>query len=191
MLADERLAAGVDVDVGSQLDALVDDGVDFLVGEVLLVTVFCRPASGAAQVAGARRIEQDGPGDVAVVLIAHRFLLWPREHVRINDERLDKTVSDLGIRVGQNLHDKLIPIRFIIDCLMEGRTLGGEHVVGCDFVDHVHDLRDVSLGIFKQVVDGFVEGGPLDLVGCFHDVVPPIKLFNKCGITFFSVSIVR
>ena len=39
MLADERLAAGVDVDVGSQLDALVDDGVDFLVGEVLLVGV--------------------------------------------------------------------------------------------------------------------------------------------------------
>ena len=191
VLADERLAAGVDVDVGSQLDALVDDGVDFLVGEVLLVTVFCCPASGAAQVAGARRIEQDGPGDVAAIPIAHRFLFRPCEHVRVNDERLDETVPDLGIHVGENLHDKLMPIRFVIDCLMEGGALGGEHVVGRNFVDHVHDLRDVSFGVFKQVVDGFVEGCPLDLVGCFHDVVPPIKLFNKCGITFFSVSIVR
>ena len=149
MLADERLAAGVDVDVGSQLDALVDDGVDFLVGEVLLVAVFRCPASGAAQIAGARRIEQDGPGNVAVVLIAHRFLLRPCEHVRINDECLDETVLDLGIHVGENLHDKLIPIRFVIDCLVEGGALGGEHVVGRNFVDHVHDLRDISLGIFK------------------------------------------
>ena len=149
MLADERLAAGVDVDVGSQLDALVDDGVDFLVGEVLLVAVFRCPASGAAQIAGARRIEQDGPGNVAVVLIAHRFLLRPCEHVRINDECLDEAVPDLGIHVGENLHDKLIPIRFVIDCLVEGGALGGEHVVGRNFVDHVHDLRDISLGIFK------------------------------------------
>ena len=174
VLADERLAAGVDVDVGSQLDALVDDGVDFLVGEVLLVAVFRRPASGAAQVAGARRVEQDGPGDVAVVLVAHRFLLRPGEHVRVNDERLDEAIPDPGIHVGENLHDKLVPIRFVIDCLVKGRTLGWEHVVGCDFVNHVHDLRDVSLGIFKQVVDSFVEGGPLDLVGCFHGGVPPL-----------------
>ena len=77
-----------------------------------------------------------------------------------------------------------MPIRFIIDCLVEGRALGGEHVVGRNFVDHVHDLRDVSFGVFKQVIDGFVEGCPLDLVGCFHDVVPPIKIIQQMWNNF-------
>ena len=68
VLADERLAAGVDVHVDSQFLALLDNAVDLLVGQVQLVAVFRGPAAGAVQVAGGGGVQQDRPGDVAVLL---------------------------------------------------------------------------------------------------------------------------
>lgn len=71
VLAHERLAAGVDVDVEAQRHALVDDVVDFLVVEVELVAVLGGPAAGAMQVARVGGVKQDGPGNVALVLVAY------------------------------------------------------------------------------------------------------------------------
>ncbi len=68
--AHERLAAGVDEDVRAELLALVDDGVDVVIAQVELVAVLCRPAARAMQVAGGGGVEQDGPGNVALVFLA-------------------------------------------------------------------------------------------------------------------------
>lgn len=77
LLAHQRLASGVDVDVAAKLFALANDGVDVVVGEVEFVAVLGRPATGAAQVAGAGRVQQDSPGNVAPVLLAHLLLDGP------------------------------------------------------------------------------------------------------------------
>ena len=87
VLAHERLAARVDVDVAAELRALVDDGVDVLQREVQGMAVFCRPATGAVQVAGARGVKEDRPGNVAAVLLARLLLHRPCHDVAVHDER--------------------------------------------------------------------------------------------------------
>ena len=79
VLAHQRLAAGIDVDMGAEGLALRDDGVDIIEREVLLITILGSPAAGAMQIASARGIEQDGPRNVALVLLAVLFLLGPCE----------------------------------------------------------------------------------------------------------------
>ena len=74
VLAHQRLAACVDVDVDAELLALADDGVDLVIAQVELVAVLRGPATRAVQVTGARGIEQDGPGDVAAILLAPLLL---------------------------------------------------------------------------------------------------------------------
>lgn len=76
-LAHQWLATSVDVDVGTQSFALRNDRVDVFEREILLVAVLGGPAARTMQVAGARGIEQDGSRNVALVLFAVLFLLWP------------------------------------------------------------------------------------------------------------------
>ena len=98
-LADERLTAGVDVNMRSQLLALADDGIEVLVAEVEIVPVFCCPAAGAMQVASAGGIHQHRPGDVAAMLLAVSLLLGPCQEIGIHDEGAQQVVSYLRIEV--------------------------------------------------------------------------------------------
>ena len=56
------------------------------------------------QVAGARGIEQDGPRNVALVLFAVLFLLWPSKQVGVDNEGLKQFGSHLGIEA-EYTHD--------------------------------------------------------------------------------------
>ena len=69
-LADQRLAAGEHVEVHAQLLALRDDLVHIVKAQVVLVAVLAGPAAHAVHVAGGGGVEQDQPGDVALVLDA-------------------------------------------------------------------------------------------------------------------------
>ena len=71
-LTHERFAAGEEAGVGAELCALGQHAVHLLKGEVLLVAVLRRPAARAAHIAGARRVHEDDPRDVAVVFFGVR-----------------------------------------------------------------------------------------------------------------------
>ena len=68
-LAHERLAAGEETGVGAERCALGQHAVHLLKGQVLLVAVLRRPAARAAHIAGARRVHEDDPRDIAVILL--------------------------------------------------------------------------------------------------------------------------
>jgi hypothetical protein len=89
VLAHQRLAAGVDIHIDAELLALTDDVVDLVIAQVQLVAVLGGPAAGAVQVAGGGGVQQDGPGGVAVVLVADFLLLVPADEVGV-DEEIDK-----------------------------------------------------------------------------------------------------
>ena len=68
LLAHERLSAGKQACMRAELFALGQNAVHFLECEALLVTVFCRPAAGAAHVARGGRVHQNQPRDVDIIL---------------------------------------------------------------------------------------------------------------------------
>ena len=146
LFAYHRLAARVDVNVSAQLNALVDNGVNIFVRQIQAVAVIGGPAAGAMKVAGAGGIKQNGPGDVALMLLAHFFLLRPCHQVAIDNEVLQELVAELGIQV-EDLHDQFIPVVLFGNNFLEGFALGGEDICGCNFVQHVHDVADVFLRI--------------------------------------------
>ena len=168
LLADQRLAARVDVHVGAQLFALLDDGVDFLKAQVLPIAVLRRPAARAVQVAGARRVEQDGPRDVALVLFAVGFLLRPRHEVAIDDERFHQFVANSRIGVVHDVHDKAVPVALVVNGPAKRRALRGKQILWCHLIQQVHDFHDVVLWVGQEVVNGLFERRLLDVVGSFH-----------------------
>ena len=171
LFAHERLSAGVDVDVDAQLFALFDDGVDVVERKVELVAVLRRPAAGAVEVAGARRVEQDGPGDVALVFFAHLLLDGPCKQVAFDQEGFDERVAHFGVQI-HDAHDELVPVVLSLDSAFERLALGREQAVGQHRVEHAHDFLNVRLGVLGDVVDKRVQGRTLDGVGCFHTVPP-------------------
>ena len=142
----ERFSSRVDVDVHTQIDALVDDVVNGLVAEVEVVPIFCRPTTSALQVAGARRIQKDRPGDIALMELAHFLLLRPRHEVAIDEEVLQKVIANFWIEV-YDAHDELVPVVFRIDGGSERFSLGREQITRRYLVEHIHCLDDVLFGV--------------------------------------------
>ena len=66
-LTNSRLAAGVDIHICSQFFSLTDDRINVLQAQIVLMSVLRRPAPGTVQIAGCGRIQQNSPGDIAVV----------------------------------------------------------------------------------------------------------------------------
>lgn len=126
VLSHQRLTARVDVDVNTEFLALADDGVDLVVAQVELVAILRRPATRAVQVASARGIEQDGPGDVAAVLLAHLFLYAPRYEVGLDQDGLYHGVADLGVEVHDPHHELVHVVVGIGHDLRERLALGGK-----------------------------------------------------------------
>lgn len=80
-LAHERLSAAEQVEEHAQFLALRDDGVQLLEREVEPVAILGRPAARTVQVAGARRVDEHGPGHVAPYLAAAAS--WRRRPSRL------------------------------------------------------------------------------------------------------------
>ena len=180
MLAHERLAARVDVHVGAELLALCHDRVDVLERQVLLVAVLRGPAAGAVQVAGARGVQQDRPGDVSLVLLARPLLDGPGQQVAVDEQGLQQLGAHLGVQP-EHAHHKLVPVATAGDDVRECLALHGEHAVRHELVDELHDLVDVLFGILVEVVDELVErralGGLSESHACLsfalHRDAPP------------------
>ncbi len=127
LLTHQRLAAGVDVQIDAQLLALGDDAVDLLKGQIELIAVLPRPAAGAVQVAGGGGVQQDGPGNIAVVLLAQFLLLGPAHQVCIDKEVVEYRLEHTGVGLGPDLLNELVPtgvfvVNYVIKCLpLEGQ----------------------------------------------------------------------
>ena len=109
-LAYQRLTAGVDINVGSQLFALADDAVQLFIAEVQFVAVFRRPAAGAAEIAGRGRIHQDRPGDVALVLILHFHGGGRADQRAVDDNGLHQFLALLVVNVRPQALHQLRPV---------------------------------------------------------------------------------
>ena len=68
LFADERLAAGKEAGMGTQLLGLGEDSIHLLKGQALLMTVLCRPAAGAVHIAGGGGVHQNEPRNIAAIL---------------------------------------------------------------------------------------------------------------------------
>ena len=171
--AHERLAARVDEDVRAELVCLVDDGVDVVIAQVELVTVLCSPATRAMQVAGARGVEEHGPGNVALVFLARLLLLVPGNEVRLGQKALEQARGDIRVKVG-NATDELIPVVALLDGLVEGLALRRKERIGQHLVDGGHHALDARDGILHKVINGLVGRRPLGKFHWSHDAPPTV-----------------
>ena len=182
LLAHQGLAAGVNVQIDAKLLALGDDGVDLVKGQIELIAVLRRPAAGAVQVAGRGGVQQDGPGDVAVVFLAQLLLLGPAHQVGVDKEVGEDRLQHVGIGLGPDLLDELIPTGLgIADDLVEHRALGRQGVSG-KLIDQIHHLVHVVHGILVQIIEYLGQTVTLDTIRNLHNVFFPFH-----GITIPSV----
>ncbi len=112
LLAQCRLAAREEVDVGAELHALRDDGVKLIEREGLLlgVRVVRSPAAVAVEVAGRRRVHEDGPGAVAAFLLVDLALAVATERDGVHEEVLHERAGDFLVDVIDNVLDKTAPV---------------------------------------------------------------------------------
>ena len=113
--AHQRFAAREQVEMAAQFFAFCDDFIHDVKGKVQGVTVFGGPAADAVQVAGTRRVEKDGPGDVAVILffgcIAGAQAVEGRFEAEVHDGRLD----DVRVERIQPVIEEAEPFAAFID----------------------------------------------------------------------------
>ena len=190
-LADQGLAAGVDVHVHAQLLALADDVVNLVIGQVELVAVLGGPAAGAVQVAGAGGVQQNGPGNVAVVFGPGGLLLVPADEIGVEEEVDKGGLEHLGVNVLHNMQNELVVGMVRIgNCLPNGGPLRGEGAPG-EFIHPGHQGGQVLLRIFGDVVHGLFDAELLQTVGDMHKITPcPLVdrslILNYSGLCCFS-----
>ena len=113
--AHQRFAAREQVEMAAQFFAFCDEFIHDVKGKVQGVTVFGGPAADAVQVAGTRRVEKDGPGDVAVILffgcIAGAQAVEGRFEAEVHDGRLD----DVRVERIQPVIEEAEPFAAFID----------------------------------------------------------------------------
>ena len=148
--ADRRLASCIDIHVGAQFFSLFHNGINVLKAQVELVPVLCRPAAGAVQVAGCGRIEQDRPGDIAVIFFRHLFLHRAPLQTGIGNKVLEERPAHARIKIIQP-EDELIPVVLLIDGIADRIALAGIPVLWHHSVHERHQLRDILLRIALQI----------------------------------------
>ena len=166
-LAHERLSAAEQVEEHAQFLALRDDGVQLLEREVEPVAILGRPAARAVQVAGARRVDEHGPGHVAAVLGCRRVLAAQAQQAGVHEEVLDHLLANAAVHVGPQAFQKHHPVVVgVVDDLMEQCPLLDEVVVGDQRVHGVQDLRQLHVGVVPlRVVQDRAGYGGLGVFG--------------------------
>ena len=179
VLAHQRLAAGVDVDVNPQLFALHDDIVDLVEAQVQTIAVLRRPAPGAVQIAGGGGIQQDGPGDVAAISLPGLLLHGPANQVAVEHEVFKERPAHIAVHVRPHGPDQPVPVVVrIFDHPAERRPLAGEAVgaVSGEPVHPVHQPGDVGVRVLVQIAVGRAESCPLYVVHHTHTSHDPFFL---------------
>ena len=167
VLANQGLAAGVDIEIGAHFLALLDDAVDLVEGQVQLVAVLSSPAALAVQVAGRGGVEQDGPGHVAVVLVAVLVLLLPAGDAGVEEEVGQQGLGEAQVHLGHHTDDQTVGGGvLVVDGVADRLALAGERLGAAagELIDHVHDVGQVLDGVLLDVIEGLVQCKFLDAV---------------------------
>ena len=162
-LAYQRLTAGVDINVGSQLFALADDAVQLFIAEVQFVAVFRRPAAGAAEIAGRGRIHQDRPGDVALVLILHFHGGGRADQRAVDDNGLHQFFALFVVNVCPQALHQLRPV--VVRVRKRGTdsfNLRGDGLtVFVIFFQHIEQVGKIGFRILVQIAVDLLHGKAL------------------------------
>ena len=117
LFTNQRFATRVNIYMSSKLFSLFNDGIYLIKTKVLIITIFCSPTTLAMQITGARWVKQNCPENIALVFVAIFFLLWPSHQISVNYKSFQKSVTYLWISVVKNVHNKLKPMVFIVNCI--------------------------------------------------------------------------
>ena len=103
--------------------AFADDFIHDVERQVQRMTVFSSPAADAMQVAGAGRVEEDGPGNIAVIFrlggVARTQAVKSSFKAQVHDGRLD----DMRVQGIQSRIEEAEPFAPFIDesaCIVKG-----------------------------------------------------------------------
>lgn len=116
--ADQRFAASEEVEMAAYFFALAYDFIHDIVGQVQGVTIFGSPAADAVQVAGAGRVEEDGPGNIAVIF---GFGFVPRTQTveaRFKAQVHDGCTDYVGVECIQGSVEELEPLAAFVNELV-------------------------------------------------------------------------
>ena len=102
------------------------------------------------EVAGGGGIHQDGPGNVAAVLLLRLFLAGKADQVYVDDEILEEGFPHPGVQVGPQAFNQPVPVVVrVVDDLVKRRPLAGEQVV---LVEFVRPAEQVGQGLVRVLV---------------------------------------
>ena len=146
LLADEGLATGEHVEMAAQLGALGHQAVHLLVGEVELVAVVGGPAAHAVLVAGARRVKQDDPGHVALVLLGAGGGVAQATEGGLVGTVQDGRLEHVVIGVVDDVPEELLPLGARVQAVANAANGAGGGVLQ-QVAGHVQELVEVLLAV--------------------------------------------
>ena len=151
-LADQRLAAGVHKEMGTQCLALPHNATHFVQGQVGLMAVFRRPAAFAMAIAGTGGIHQHHPGNVAVLLLPVGTQSLGAKVAQINGKGQRNAAKQSRVHLVQPAKQELVPhIVLILNNLNGlGKSAGGEHFAGHQLAN-LHQLHQIAAGVLVHI----------------------------------------
>ena len=156
-LAHQRLAAGVDIHINSQLLALPDDGVHGFQAQVQLTAVFRGPAAGAVEIAGGGGVKENGPRHIAAFPLLDLVLDGASPKAGVNEKILEECFADLGIQLVKP-QNQLVPVAFFLNGLADGRALSCVPSVRGKTVHQIHQLGNIFFRVAFDVMKRLLEG---------------------------------
>ena len=170
-LSHQRLAAGVDIHIGTKFLALPDNRVNSLQTEIELVSVLSCPAAGAMHIAGGGGVQQNSPGDVAILARFDLLLDGAALQAGVEQEILKKGTAHAGVQF-IDPQDQLIPVVLFLNDLADGIPLALIPPLWCKMVHQGHELRDIFLRIPFNVLQSLIDGKVLHIVFHVHRIHP-------------------
>ena len=145
-LTHERLAAGEHVQVAAELGALGDQAVHVLVGKVQAVAVVGGPAAHAVLVAGARRVEEDDPRNVALLLLGVGGGVAQAAEGRLVAAVQDGGLEHVVVGVVDDVPEELLPLGARVQAVADAADGAGSRVLE-QLAGHVEQLVEVLLAV--------------------------------------------
>ena len=144
--ADHRLAACHHEEVAAKLLCLGDDLVHIVEGKVQRLRVVSSPAADAMHVAGARRIEDDDPGHIALILLGRLRRLAQTAECCLIGAIERGGLEDVRIETVGKPDQEVFPLGAWIESLPE-RNCHIRCGVGKKLHAHIEELLDSLLGV--------------------------------------------
>ena len=183
-LADERFAAGVNVHVNAHVLALTDDVIDLVKGEIELVAVFRSPAAGTVEVASGGRVHQDGPRDIAAVLLAVLDLLGIAQQTGIHDEVLKQGPAYSIVNVRPEALDQLIPIALrVFNHLAKLFPRGPVDIFRVQLVRPINQFGKIAVRVLIQVAIHHGHARLFELIHPTHTAITPSLSTRKLSLS--------